>query len=510
MLFISVRSIVINKNAGNLFIPIGLIIVIITSTSDALVTLGVYYLNFLNSYGFLIFLVGIAISLAIDYGNTSKAKDAKTTSLINIKQGLTGLSNALEIDKLVNDSLVILRKQLNVVHCSIVLTSDDSKSNNHVAVVYGDEIMGPLSDYEEIINADDPKPFVVKDIEDTFSGMKDEAKRKLRELMVVPMVHMKKEIGFIAFSKKIDGSNFTEDDKEFVSIAAPQLALAVKNARAYNESQEEIKRQRDALIMSEKMAAIGQLTSGIGHEINNPINFIISYVPPVRENVETLVEILELYDKLHSDGVAEEEKEQILKKIENIKQKEKLDKNLPRILRSLDSITDGATRVANIVDSLKAFARMDTLPTEIDINSAIDKSLIILTNKLKNRVEVHKDYDQNAIVTCYASIHQVIINLLANAADAIEDKGEIFIKTQSMKDKLRFSIKDTGKGMTEETKAKLFTPFFTTKGPGKGTGLGLSISYNVVYDQHKGSIDIQSEPNNGSTFTVTIPKDISA
>ena len=135
------------------------------------------------------------------------------------------------------------------------------------------------------------------------------------------------------------------------------------------------------------------------------------------------------------------------------------------------------------MDSLKAYARADTLPAEIDINDAMDKSLVILTNKLKNKIEIKKEYGEHVKAKCYFSINQVIVNLISNAADAITDKGVISIKTMGLKDKIRFIVKDTGSGMTEEVKKKIFTPFFTTKGPDKGTGLGLSITYNIIYDQ---------------------------
>jgi signal transduction histidine kinase len=323
------------------------------------------------------------------------------------------------------------------------------------------------------------------------------------------MIHLKKKIGLIALSKKQNSDSFTKDDKEFVSIIAPQLAMAVENATAYREIEDQVKKQRDLLIMSEKMAAIGQLTSGIGHEINNPVNFIISYVPPVRENVESLVEVLRLYEKMGSLGESKKsDREEIMKKIEDVRAKGKLEAKLHRILRSLDAITEGATRVANIVDSLKHYARTDTLPDDIDINDAIDKSIVILTNKLKNRIEIHRECADNVKAKCFSSINQVIVNLLSNAADAIEDKGDIYIKTQILKDKIRFSVRDNGKGMNEAVKKKIFDPFFTTKGQTKGTGLGLSITYNIVYDQHNGTIDVQSEPGKGSTFTVTIPRDI--
>jgi signal transduction histidine kinase len=543
--YLSVKYVILKKIKGNFFLPLGIAMVLLSACNDIFITTGLYYFYFLTAYGFLFYFFGIAISLANDFTNAYKAEELKAKTLDNINKASLGISSELNLEKLIYNSIDILKRHLGVERCSILLLGDGGRRfsshnrdenrrspdthlnsqnnnnngdgdasapsqnlNNNNTIHFGDELKEPLSEISWILEDGQQKPYIMKDIEDTFSGTKSDSKKnKLRELMVVPMIHHKKTVGIIAISKKTDGTIFTEDDKEFVSIIAPQLALAVENAAAYREIEDQVKKQRDMLIMSEKMAAIGQLTSGIGHEINNPVNFIISYVPPVRENVETMVEILKLYEQLQS-GDGGVQKDEILKKIAEIKKNEKFENKLPRILRSLDAISDGANRVASIVDSLKAYARTDTLPDEIDLNVAIDKSLVILNNKLKNKVEVKKEYGENVKAKCYSSINQVIVNLISNAADAIPEKGEILIRTQALKDKVRISVKDNGSGMTDEVKKKLFTPFFTTKGPGKGTGLGLSITYNIVYDQHHGSIEIQSEPGKGSTFTVTVPKEI--
>ena len=536
MLFYSIKHVFLLKTKGNYFMPIGLFLVIFASINDMFVTTGVYYFNLTTAYGFLFFVIGISISLANDFANAYKGEALKARTLDNINKTAFNLSKVLNLDQLIINSIDILKRHLQIERCTIVLAGDNGDLDNK-SRLFGDDLREPIEEVGWIMDNGQTNPYIMKDIEDTFSGVREVDDRKYRQLMLVPMILHEKRIGLIALSKKIDGSSFTEDDKEFVSIVAPQLALAVENATAYNVVQDQVKRQRDALIMQEKMAAIGQLTSGIGHEINNPVNFIINFIAPIKENVEKLVAILELYEQLQKmdstvgeeiaaqPSVARNDRDLILKQIEEIKNKGKLDSKLPRILKALDGIADGAKRIANIVDSLKAYSRVGNLPEEIDINDAIDKSLVIIASKLKNRVEVQKEYGENVKAKCYFSINQVIVNLISNAADAITDhphpasplkgegldrteKGEIFIKTQNLKDKIRFSVRDTGSGMTEEVKKKLFTPFFTTKGPGKGTGLGLSISYNIVYDQHHGSIDIQSEPGKGTTFTVTIPKDI--
>lgn len=513
MFYFSIKHVLFLKSKGNYFIPIGLLAIIFTGINDGLVTYGLYYSNLVTAYGFLFFIIGISISLANDFSNTYKAEQLKAKTLSNINETAIALSSELKIDKLLTNSIDILRKHLQVERCTIMLVNDVGELSENSTYMYGDDMREPLSEIDWAMSQTEVKPYIMKDIEDTFPGHKSQREvkkaNKYRQLMLVPMVHHNKKIGLIAVSKKADDQDFTKDDKEFVSIIAPQLALAIENAAAYKDIEDQVQKQRDQLIMSEKMATIGQLTSGIGHEINNPVNFIISYVPPVRKNVESLVELLELYEQYHNSDGGEGKKEEISKKINEMKEKGKLDKKLPRILRSLDAITDGAKRVASIVDSLKHYARTDATPSDIDINDAIDKSLVILHNKLKNKVTVHKEYAPEVKSKCYSSINQVIVNLIGNAADAIAEQGEIFIKTSMTRDKVRFSVRDTGAGMSDDVKKKIFDPFFTTKGQGKGTGLGLSITYNIVYDQHRGSIDIQTKQGEGTTFTVTIPKDVS-
>jgi signal transduction histidine kinase len=172
----------------------------------------------------------------------------------------------------------------------------------------------------------------------------------------------------------------------------------------------------------------------------------------------------------------------------------------------LTGINEGASRSEHIVRDLRTFSRMDENEFKpADIHQGIDSTLLLLSNKLKDKVTVHKSYGNLPPVVCLpGKLNQVFMNILTNSILAIEDQGDIFIETSKRKDKARISIRDTGKGMSPEVKERIFDPFFTTRPVGQGTGLGLSISYSIV-KEHLGTIELESKPGAGTEFIITIP-----
>jgi signal transduction histidine kinase len=180
---------------------------------------------------------------------------------------------------------------------------------------------------------------------------------------------------------------------------------------------------------------------------------------------------------------------------------------IKEIINLLEGIEDGANRSSQIVKGLRSFSRLDEEKCQLyDIHEGIDSTLILLHNKIKDRIKIRKDYGDFEEVECFPSkFNQVIMNILTNSIQAIEDKGEIFIQTVSSGIGIKIVIKDNGKGMTPEVKKHIFEPFFTTKDVGKGTGLGLSISYGII-EQHNGNIDVISEPGKGTEFIISLPK----
>ncbi len=268
------------------------------------------------------------------------------------------------------------------------------------------------------------------------------------------------------------------------------------------EARERMKKTQIQLVHSEKMASLGQLTAGIAHEINNPVNFVSSNVSPLRRDLADILAIIKKYE----DTVAAQQLHEKFNAVEQLKTKLDFSYLRGEIENLLNGIQEGAHRTSEIVRGLRNFTRLEEdVRKPADINKGLESTLLMLKHQLKNRVEVIKAFGEIPEVMCYpGKLNQAFLNILANASQAIDGPGKIFIKTSYDGEIVTISIKDTGKGMTEEVKKHLFEPFFTTKPVGEGTGLGLPITYGII-EEHDGNIEVYSEPGQGSEFVVTLP-----
>jgi signal transduction histidine kinase len=266
---------------------------------------------------------------------------------------------------------------------------------------------------------------------------------------------------------------------------------------------ENLKLTQTQLIQSEKMASVGILTAGIAHELNNPINFMSGNVNPLLRDVNDVFTLIRKYDEI----IKSNKLEGSFSEVDDLKSEMDFSFLIKEIINLLEGIEDGANRSSQIVKGLRSFSRLDEDKCQLyDIHEGIDSTLILLHNKIRDRIKVRKDYGDLKELECFPSkLNQVIMNILTNSIQAIEGKGEIFIQTVSSGIGIKIVIKDNGKGMTPEVKKHIFEPFFTTKEVGKGTGLGLSISYGII-EQHGGNIDVISKPGKGTEFIISLPK----
>jgi len=266
---------------------------------------------------------------------------------------------------------------------------------------------------------------------------------------------------------------------------------------------ENLKMTQSQLIQSEKMASLGLLTAGIAHELNNPINFVRGNVNPLQRDMDEIFSLIGQYDAL----IKENNLEEVSGQVSEIKEKMDYGFLIKEINNLLEGIQEGADRSSNIVKGLRSFSRLDDEKFQLhNIHDGIDSTLLLLNNKIKNTIRVHKDYGDLQEIECLpGKINQVFMNILTNCIQAIEDKGDIYIQTVSSDIWVKIIIKDTGAGMSPEVKAHIFEPFYTTKDVGKGTGLGLSITYGII-EQHNGNIDVISEPGRGTEFIISLPR----
>ncbi|MGE5467594.1 MAG: hemerythrin domain-containing protein [Ignavibacteria bacterium] len=290
-------------------------------------------------------------------------------------------------------------------------------------------------------------------------------------------------------------------------VADRTRELTAANERLAAEQQElemllkKMEEAQNQILQSEKMAAIGQLAAGVAHEINNPIGFVNSNLGTLKSYVERLLGLIDLYDRCIAENP--ERAPELMAARANAD----LDFLREDIVALLGESREGLDRVKKIVKDLKDFSHVDEAELqEADINAGLESTLNVVWNELKYKAEVVREYGQLPPVRCIAGqINQVFMNLLVNAAQAIESHGTITVRTGRDGEYVWVDVVDTGRGMTPEVRKRVFEPFFTTKPVGKGTGLGLSLSYDIVVKKHGGRFDVDSEPGVGTTFRVWLP-----
>src|SRR5262245_11996512 len=312
--------------------------------------------------------------------------------------------------------------------------------------------------------------------------------------------------GALVAGRKRSGLFFTAGDAEFLRAVAHQTAIALANAQSYealvalNAQLEERVRERTAaleranreltdalselktaevqLVQSEKMASLGRLVAGVAHEINNPVSFIAGNVAPLRRRLA------------QAAGLAPPEARRVLQEAEEI----------------ADIMGRGAERTAAIVKDLRSFSRLgEAVRKPLDLLDGLETSLRLLGSRWRDRITIHRDLNPLPLIEGDpGQLNQVLLNLLANACDAIPERGNIWLESAVVDDQVVLTIRDDGVGMSSAVRERIFEPFFTTKDVGSGTGLGLAISHSVIEAQG-GRIEVESAPGAGATFRLILP-----
>ncbi len=398
--------------------------------------------------------------------------------------------------------------------------------------INGDHARVPVGQFKIGLIAEERLPHLTNDVlSDPRVGNKEWAQREgMIAFAGYPLIVDNELLGVVAMFAREAIPFSTLEALEF---AAGEIALAIKKKHAEDALQkseaqlrqkaqeleaalQELQRTQLQMIQTEKMSSLGQLVAGVAHEINNPVNFIYGNLNYARDYIQELLNLISLYQEYYPDPVL-----QIQEEIENI-DLEFIMVDLPKLLSSMKI---GAERIREIVLSLRTFSRLDEAECkEINIHEGIDSTLIILENRLKSKlsypgIQIIKNYGNLPLVECYGGqLNQVFMNVLTNAIDALDEKDNarslaeiqaepswIKISTETCDKSVIIRIVDNANGIPEAIKQRIFDPFFTTKPVGKGTGMGMSISYQIITENHQGTLECISQAGQGTEFIIQIP-----
>jgi PAS domain S-box-containing protein len=295
---------------------------------------------------------------------------------------------------------------------------------------------------------------------------------------------------------------------------AAEVAL-IKTYKELEKAHGDMKNMQSQLVQNEKLASIGQLAAGVAHEMNTPVGFVASNFETLEKYMAKFRKLLDMYAKTASE-ISTVDKDQLVLKYAEIK-KAAADMKIGFVLEDIDALfkesKEGLDRVTTIIQNLRDFSRIDQAEAfdEFDINRGIEATLAVARNTIKYHSDVITEFADVPHVPCNASqLNQVFLNILVNAAQAIESQhrqtmGSIKIKTFATDEHVVCQIEDDGPGIPPQAIEKVFDPFFTTKPVGKGTGLGLAVSRDIIVNKHKGLLLVESTVGKGAKFTIKLP-----
>ncbi len=453
------------------------------------------------------------------------------------------ISSEIELEKLLFHLMKVILENAGAKKSALMLLRDNnlfleitanySKSNQEAEIVIQSL---PLDDCQEIPHSiinyvrNTLETLVIDNVNAQTKWVSDIyiQQQKPKSILCMPILNQRKLIGILYLENNLTFGAFTNDRLEFLNLLISQAAISLENARLYKQAQDntqqlekslsELQQAQLQLVQSEKMSALGNLVAGVAHEINNPIGFIAGNIQPAVDYVKDVFALLDLYQDKYPNPDAEIEEE-----IETI-DLDYVREDLPKILASME---EGVTRIRSISNSLRTFSRADTEnKVSFNIHDGIESTILILKHRIKadqNRpvIEVITDYGKLPQISCFpGQLNQVFMNLIANAIDALDESNHgrsyneikanpniVKITTFCSDDQKQvvISIKDNGKGMSEEVKQRIFDHLFTTKGVGKGTGLGLAIARQIIIEKHAGTIEVNSQLGEGAEFVISIP-----
>ncbi len=388
------------------------------------------------------------------------------------------LNSLLELPSLLDNILYTCITQLEVKGAAIIIQQNPRAKKLDLAKIRGLEVQKKIS-----FKVDSPLMYLLKEsqkplfLSDLVMSLKpgspDLAKLKLlRAEVVVPMFIKEKISGILTITKKIPSRFFDQDDLEFLSILANQAAVAVENAMLYQSEKNSylvLKKTQEQLVHTERLAALGQLSASLAHEINNPLGIIKNYLTILCRSLK--------------------EKDDRKEYIRHIKSE--------------------VNRISKIIKQLFEFHRPKReKPGKVDLFSLLNEVLSLVEEQFSQKeISIIRNFPKRVSpITAFPDqLKQVFLNLLMNSKDFMPGGGTIYVSLSDRKDSTEIEFADTGCGIPRENLNKVFDPFFTTKSHDKGLGLGLWICYGIIA-KHGGTMSVKNREEDGVSFVISLPR----
>ncbi|MEG4006755.1 AAA family ATPase [Microcoleus sp. Pol11C1] len=463
---------------------------------------------------------------SLDHHSTSSSSINHALDFSTLLQISQVISSTIELDELLQIVTQTMLQNSGADRCALILCQDQEwqvramATWEHISLETEPLENNPTVPVKLIQYVKNTLAAVVIDRAKTDLPVIDDYldRHQPESLLGLPILNQGNLVGILYLENRITSGVFSRDRLLVLNFLSSQAAIALENARLYHQVQQtlnELQQTQMQMIQSEKMSALGNLVAGVAHEINNPVGFIAGNINEAHAGVQDLIDYLHLYQEKFPPSEAE-----LIKKAEEI-DLDYLVEDLPKMLSSMKI---GCERIKNISTSLRTFSRADTAnKVEANIHEGLNSTLMILRHRLKANekhpeIQIIKEYGKIPKVKCYlGQLNQVFMNLLANAIDALEESNQgrsfaeiqahpnhITIRTKVENEKVKISIADNGKGMSEEVKNRIFDHLFTTKDVGKGTGLGLAIARQIVEEKHGGKLTCISALGEGTEFVIEI------
>ncbi|OKH41240.1 serine/threonine protein kinase [Calothrix sp. HK-06] len=461
-----------------------------------------------------------SISDALDF--TSILKAAQTiSSSIELDQLVTSLTKIILENSGAKKSVLILPQENTWQIRAITSVNYQDSSQGEIETIFNPQLLDICQDIpRKVINyvKNTQKYLVINNCQTDIPGVIGRyiLDYQPKSILCTPIINQGHLVGILYLENKLTSGVFTQERLQVINLISSQAAISLENARLYQQSQQALQNLQQAqlqIVQSEKMSALGNLVAGVAHEMNNPLGFISASLKQAKPILTDIVDHLKLYQKSLKNP-----DEEILAHAEKID----LDYGLEDLPKIIDAMVMACDRLKNISTSLRTFSRADKdYKVTFNVHDGIDSTILILkhrlkANELRPAIEVVKEYGNLPQVQCFpGQLNQVFINILANAIDALEESNighsfddikanpnRITISTLIENDRVKISIADNGKGISESIKSKIFDHLFTTKDIGKGTGLGLAIAKQIIEETHGGKLNCNSVLGQGTEFII--------